>query len=71
MRTLFLLALAAAGEEQRALPAGTELSIRLIRPIAHHSAEVGDAVEAVLDAPVRVDGAPSCAEAATCLETAA
>ena len=58
MRTLLLLALAAAGEDERALPAGTELSIRLIQPIAHHSAGVGDAVEAVLDAPVRVDGAP-------------
>jgi hypothetical protein len=58
MLTLLLLALAAAGEDERALPAGTELSIRLTQPVAHHSAGVGDAVEAVLGAPVRVDGAP-------------
>jgi hypothetical protein len=51
MRTLLLLALAAAGEEERALPAGTELSIRLTQPVAHHLARAGDAVEAVLGAP--------------------
>ena len=57
MRALLLLALVAGGEEERSLPAGTELSIRLTQPVAHHSAKVGDVVAAVLDAPVRVDGA--------------
>jgi hypothetical protein len=53
-----LLALAAAPDEQeRPLPAGTVLSIRLTSAVASHSARVGDAVVAVLGAPVRVDGA--------------
>ncbi len=61
MRALlvFVLALAAAqGEEERSLPAGSVLSIRLTSPVAHRSARVGDAVEAVLCAHVRVDGVP-------------
>ncbi len=58
MRAILFLALAAAAAaEERPLPAGTELSVRLTRPVAHRSARVGDAVPAVLGAPVRVGGA--------------
>jgi hypothetical protein len=50
-------ALAAADEADRPLPAGTELSIRLTDSLAQRTARVGNAVQGVLAAPVRVDGA--------------
>jgi LssY C-terminus len=59
MRALLLLALvAASGEQEQTLPAGTVLSIRLTSAVASHSARVGDPLGAVLDAPARLARAP-------------
>ncbi|MBK9169194.1 MAG: hypothetical protein IPM24_17275 [Bryobacterales bacterium] len=43
---------------QTAVPAGTELAVRLAGPVASHSARVGDPVDAVLIAPVESAGRP-------------
>ena len=59
MLGLLLLALVAApGEQEHTLPAGTTLSIRLTSAVASRSARVGNPVLAVLNAPVRVDRVP-------------